>query len=244
MHPSRASILVVEDDPSVARALVDALEMTDYRVWHAVDGHDAQGQLERAQPDLVLLDLMLPDIDGLVLCSRLKSVAEVPIIICSGSARRSDPILALKLGADDFIKKPFEVDDILARIEALLRRAPPRGADGLATPPHSSELRVGELLVEPDRRRATLAGQQLTLTPTEFRLLTVLVMHADTILTRDYLAHEVWGYADASNSRTIDVHIRRVRQKLAHCRAPGPAIISVRGMGYRLAADESAITAA
>src|SRR4051812_47739255 len=83
MHPSRASILVVEDDPAVARALMDALEMTDYRVWHAVDGHDAQGQLERAQPDLVLLDLMLPDIDGLVLCSRLKSVAEVPIIICS-----------------------------------------------------------------------------------------------------------------------------------------------------------------
>src|SRR5882672_10704481 len=168
MHPSRASILVVEDDAAVARALVDALEMTDYRVWHAVDGHDAQGQLERAQPDLVLLDLMLPDIDGLVLCSRLKSVAEVPIIICSGSARRSDPILALKLGADDFIKKPFELDDVLARIEAVLRRAPPRTADG-GPPPRSTELRVAELLVEPGRRRATLAGHQLTLTPTEFR---------------------------------------------------------------------------
>src|SRR6267378_6225842 len=149
MHPSRASILVVEDDPAVARALVDALEFTDYRVWHAVDGHDAQGQLDRAQPDLVLLDLMLPDIDGLVLCSRLKSVAEVPIIICSGSARRSDPILALKLGADDFIKKPFEVDDVLARVEAVLRRAPPRSADGVVTPPPSTELRAGELSVEP-----------------------------------------------------------------------------------------------
>ena len=244
MHPARASILVVEDDPAVARALVDALEMTDYRVWHAVDGHDAQGQLERAQPDMVLLDLMLPDIDGLVLCGRLKSVTDVPIIICSGSVRRSDPVLALKLGADDFIKKPFEVDDVLARIEAVLRRAPPRAADGLVTPPRSTDLRVGELLIEPGRRRATLAGQQLTFTPTEFRLLSVLVMHADTILSRDYLAQEVWGYADASNSRTIDVHIRRVRQKLAHCRAAGPAIISVRGMGYRLAADESTITAA
>jgi DNA-binding response OmpR family regulator len=243
MRQARASILVVEDDPGVARALVDALEMADYRVWHALDGHDAQGQLARAQPNLVLLDLMLPDIDGLVLCSRLKSLAEVPIIICSGSARRSDPVLALKLGADDFIKKPFEVDDVLARIEAVLRRAPRRGSDGLP-PPRSTDLRVGDLVLDPGRRRVTLAGQQLTLTPTEFRLLTVLVAQAGAILSRDYLAHEVWGYADASNSRTIDVHIRRVRQKLAHCRAPGPAIISVRGMGYRLAAADSAITAA
>jgi DNA-binding response OmpR family regulator len=217
--------------------------MSDYRVWHAADGHDAQGQLERARPDLVLLDLMLPDIDGLVLCSRLKSVAEVPIIVCSGSARRSDPVLALKLGADDFIKKPFEVDDVLARIEAVLRRAPPRGTDGLPAP-RATDLRVGDLVLEPGRRRVTLAGQQLALTPTEFRLLTVLVVQAGAILSRDYLAHEVWGYADASNSRTIDVHIRRVRQKLAHCRVPGPAIISVRGMGYRLAAADPAITAA
>jgi DNA-binding response OmpR family regulator len=239
IRSARASILVVEDDPGVARTLVDALEIADYRVWHAVNGQDARGQLEHAKPDLILLDLMLPDIDGLVLCSVLKSIADVPIMICSGTSRRGDPVLALKLGADDFVRKPFDLDDLLARIEAVLRRAPPRTEDGLA-PPHPTELRVGELVVEPGRRRVALGGEQLALTPTEFRLLTVLAANVEDILTRDQLAQEVWGYADASNGRTIDVHVRRLRMKLAQGAAPGPAILSVRGMGYRLTADETA----
>jgi DNA-binding response OmpR family regulator len=121
LRPTRASILVVEDDPAAARMLIDALEDTDYRVWHATDGQDARGLVERADPDLILLDLMLPDIDGLVLCSLLKSIADVPIVICTASARRSDPVLALKLGADDFVRKPFEIEALLARIEAVLR---------------------------------------------------------------------------------------------------------------------------
>src|SRR5437588_8381219 len=149
MRPARASILVVEDDPAMVRALVDALEEADYRVWHAVNGNDARAELERARPDLILLDLMLPDIDGLVLCSVLKSVADVPIVICSASARRSDPVLALKLGADDFIKKPFEVDDLLARVEAVLRRAPPREHGEPLPPLRPTELHVAELVVEP-----------------------------------------------------------------------------------------------
>jgi two-component system response regulator MtrA len=243
MRQARASILVVEDDAAVARALVDALEIADYRVWHAVDGRDARGQLERAQPDLILLDLLLPDIDGLVLCSMLKSVADVPIIICSATARRSDPVLALKLGADDFVKKPFDLDDLLARIEAVLRRAPPRQTGRLPAP-RSTDLRVGTLTVEPARRRALIGDEPLLLTPTEFRLLTVLAANAEQILTRDHLAHDVWGYADASNGRTIDVHIRRLRAKLLHAPVRGPAIVSVRGMGYRLTAEETAITAA
>src|SRR6266700_4583153 len=187
-RPPRASILVVEDDPAVARTLVDALEYADYRVWHAVDGQDARGQIERARPDLIMLDLMLPDIDGLVLCSLLKSIADVPIMICTASARRSDPVLALKLGADDFVRKPFELDDLLARIEAVLRRAPPKAGGDHLPPPRVTELRVGSLLVEPARRRATLGEDPLTLTPTEFRLLTVLAAHAETVLTRDQLA--------------------------------------------------------
>ncbi len=244
-RPVRASILVVEDDPAVARVLMDALELADYRVWHAVNGVDARGQMQRARfsPDLILLDLMLPDIDGLVLCSLLKSLSDVPIIICSGTARRSDPILALKLGADDFVKKPFDMDDLLARVEAVLRRAPPR-EHGMAPPPRPPELRVGGLVVEPARRQAFLAGESLALTPTEFRLLTVLAAQADEILSREYLAQEVWGYADVSNGRTIDVHIRRLRIKLSSGGAAGPAIISVRGMGYRIAADSTANTAA
>jgi two-component system response regulator MtrA len=252
MRSSRASILVVEDDAATARVLVDMLEEADYRVWLAISGHDARGQLERARPQLILLDLILPDIDGLVLCSVLKSMADVPIVICSSSSRRGDPVLALKLGADDFIKKPFEVDQLLARIEAVLRRASPAAATAVTSAVLPSggpqrmggEVRVGELVVDAPRRRALLGGLQLVVTPTEFRLLAVLAAQAEEVLSRDLLAREVWGYADASNGRTIDVHIRRLRTKLASGPVPGPAILSVRGTGYRLTGRESAITAA
>jgi two-component system response regulator MtrA len=232
---ARATILVVEDDPAMARTLIDALELADYRVWHAVDGADARSKLELARPDLILLDLILPDVDGLVLCYTLKSASHAPIVICSGTNRRRDPILALKLGADDFVHKPFELEDLLARIEAVLRRAPPH----TAVPQHPPELRVGELVIEPARHRVQVGSVPLALTPTEFRLLTVLAARPDEVLSRDELAHEVWGYADASHTRTIDVHVRRLRAKLAHVEGvTGPTIVSVRGAGYRLSAPQ------
>ena len=235
----RATILVVEDDPAVARTLVDALDLAGYRVWHAIDGADARSQLERASPDLVLLDLILPDIDGLVLCYTLKALANVPIVICSATARRRDPILALKLGADDFIHKPFELDDLLARIEAVLRRTPPTHAP----PPHAPELRVGELVVEPARHRVMVGEELLSLTPTEFRLVTVLAARPEEVLSRDELAQEVWGTSDVNHGRTIDVHVRRLRMKLNRATAQAPAIISVRRSGYKMTAQESTSTA-
>jgi DNA-binding response OmpR family regulator len=241
---TRPCVLVVEDDAVMARTLVDALELDGYRVWHAADGQEARAYLERAHPDLILLDLLLPDFDGLVLCSMLKATAEIPIIICSASSRRSDPVLSLKLGADDFVRKPFELDDLLARIEAVLRRSPPKSVGSSMPLARTAELRVGELVVEPPRRRSTLGGEPVMLTPTEFRLLTALMTHAGSVLTRDTLAQQVWGYADASNGRTIDVHVRRLRVKLSQGHVPGPSIISVRGMGYRITADDSAISAA
>jgi DNA-binding response OmpR family regulator len=236
----RATILVVEDDPPTARALADALDMAGYRVWHAIDGADARGQLERARPDMILLDLILPDIDGLVLCYTLRSAANVPIVICSGTSRKRDSILALKLGADDFVRKPFELDDLLARVEAVLRRAPRRPVG----PPAAPELRVGRLLVEPARHRAQLGDELLALTPTEFRLITVMAARPEQVLSRDELGQEVWGYTDGSHGRTIDVHVRRLRIKLQHAAVPAPAIISVRGSGYKLTAHETATSAA
>jgi DNA-binding response OmpR family regulator len=131
---------------------------------------------------------------------------------------------------------------LLARVEAILRRARPRTKQNL--PPQATALQVGALVVGPVRRRALLGDEQLALTPTEFRLITVLSAHAEAVLSRDQLAHQLWGYSDASNSRTIDVHIRRLRAKLARSRVCGPAILSVRGTGYRITAEESAMTAA
>jgi two-component system response regulator MtrA len=237
---TRATILVVEDDAAVARTLIDALDLAGYRVWHAIDGADARAQIGQVRPDMILLDLILPDIDGLVLCYTLKATANVPIVICSASNRRRDPILALKLGADDFVRKPFELDDLLARVEAVLRRAPRI----TAAPPVAPELRVGELLVEPARHRVQVGDHLLNLTPTEFRLITVLAAHPEQILSRDDLAQEVWGYSDASHGRTIDVHVRRLRVKLQRPGLQGPTIVSVRRSGYKLTAHHSATSAA
>jgi DNA-binding response OmpR family regulator len=236
---ARSTILVVEDDPVVARSLIEALDLVGYRVWHAVDGADARAQITQARPDMILLDLILPDIDGLVLCYTLKATANVPIVICSASNRRRDPILALKLGADDFVHKPFELDDLLARVEAVLRRTP-RASAPLVAP----ELRVGELLVEPARHRVQVGDHPLNLTPTEFRLITVLAAHPEQVLSRDDLAQEVWGYSDASHGRTIDVHVRRLRVKLQRPGLAGPTIVSVRRSGYKLTAQHSATSAA
>jgi two-component system response regulator MtrA len=239
---SRATILVVEDDAAIARALIEALDMAGYRVWHAIDGADARSQLERARPDMILLDLILPDIDGLVLCYTLKAAANVPIVICSATNRKRDPILALKLGADDFVHKPFELDDLLARVEAVLRRAPPTSTT--VRPPQAPEMRVGDLLVEPARHRVQLGNELLSLTPTEFRLITVMASRPDQVLSRDELAQDVWGYSDVNHGRTIDVHVRRLRLKLQRASMPAPAIVSVRGSGYKLSAHESATSAA
>jgi DNA-binding response OmpR family regulator len=236
---SRATILVVEDDPALARILIEALDLAGYRVLHAIDGADARAHVQRTRPDLILLDLILPDVDGLVLCYTLKAAANVPIVICSGTNRRRDPILALKLGADDFVHKPFELDDLLARIEVILRRTP----RPVAAPP-PPELRVGTLLVEPARHRVLLSGEPVALTPTEFRLITVMAGHPEHVLSRDELAQEVWGVRDMTHGRTIDVHVRRLRLKLLRTGLPGPSIVSVRRSGYKLTQRERATSAA
>ncbi len=233
------AVLLVEDDPAVARTLTDVLESSGYRVWHVENGADAKTMLEQAHPDLIVLDLMLPDVDGLVLCSSLKAIADVPIIICSAANQTRDRVLGLKLGADDFIGKPFDIYEFEARVEAVLRRAQQPKASETPTP-SSDQIRIGELVVDRSRRRVTLGGQGLQLTPTEYRLLVALASRPDEILSREELAQLVWGYQDVSSGRTIDVHIRRLRVKLASGPVPPPPIISVRGFGYKIAPEEHA----
>jgi DNA-binding response OmpR family regulator len=229
--------MLVEDDTAVAQTLTDALETSGYRVWLAETGADARTLLEQTRPDLVILDLMLPDVDGLVLCSGLKGIADVPIIICSATPQKRDAILGLKLGADDFVAKPFDIYELEARVEAVLRRTSHQRTVEPAAPP--DHIRVGELIIDRSRRRVTLGAEPVQLTPTEYRLVSALASRPDEILSRDELATLVWGYQDASSGRTIDVHIRRLRVKLNSGPVPAPAIVAVRGFGYKMALEET-----
>jgi DNA-binding response OmpR family regulator len=235
--------MLVEDDHAVAQTLTDALESSGYRIWLAETGADARTLLEQTRPDLIILDLMLPDVDGLVLCSGLKAIADVPIVICSATPQKRDAILGLKLGADDFISKPFDIYELEARVEAVLRRTSQSRAPATSPSP-PDHIRVGELIIDRSRRRVTLGGQSIQLTPTEYRLVSALASRPDEILSRDDLATLVWGYQDASSGRTIDVHIRRLRVKLAQGPVPAPAIVAVRGFGYKMAVEEGANGAA
>lgn len=229
---TRGTILIVEDDAAIAYMLSDVLTSSGYLVREAATGSAARGMVEHVEPNLIILDLVLPDEDGLVLCSVLKQMADVPILVCSGTQRRRDEFLSLKLGADDFIAKPFDVYDLLARIEVLLRRATQHRMGSV--PMQQAPIRIGELLIDPTPHQVTLAGTLLQLTPTEYRLLSVLAARPDQVVPRDTLAKLVWGDPDTGTSRTIDVHIGRLRVKLSQGGARAPQIVSVRGFGYKI----------
>jgi len=169
---SRATILLVEDDPTVAAMLKDRLEARGYRVWHAASAAEAEAMAGELHLDLVILDLMLPDAHGLVLCAELKEKQAAPIIICSGTKRKDDAALGFKLGADDFVAKPFSVGELEARIEATLRRPAPRVAPGSPSPP--GEQHIGALVIDRARCRVTLGAEVVRPTPTEYRLLCAL----------------------------------------------------------------------
>lgn len=238
----RGTILIIEDDEAVAEMLDEILETSGFRTEHVLNGAQARTSVENSPPDLIILDLMLPDVDGLVLCSTLKTTSDVPIIVCSATTRKRDSIVALRLGADDFIAKPFDVDNLLARVEVVLRRSERGRAATPAVVPSTDpqdELRIGALVVDAHQRRVSLGGQPLWLTPTEYRLLSALMRRPGQVLTREELAHIVWGYEEASMGRTIDVHIRRLRVKLSSGPVAAPPISSVRGFGYKIAEEGS-----
>src|SRR5947208_917981 len=238
-HPNArtrpTNVLIVEDNPATARALTELLEGNGYEVSTAEDGATAKALLDQVHPDLIILDLMLPDVDGLVLCADLKARMDVPIIVVSGTNRKRDGTLALRLGADDFVAKPFDMYDLEARVEAVLRRSSRSKTERTANEP--DHFQIGDLLISRSRRYVTLGGRELQVTPTEYRLLSALASRPDEVLTRDELAHHVWGYEDASSGRAIDVHIRRLRMKLETGAAPPPKIISVRGLGYKMLSE-------
>jgi DNA-binding response OmpR family regulator len=228
------SILLVEDDLDTARSLTKALEASGYRITAVDTGLEARSIIEHVHPDLILLDLMLPDTDGLVLTTALKSITSAPIIICSARQEQVDRVLGLKLGADDFVAKPFDLDELEARIEAVLRRAS-RVREVSSVP--ADQIRVGELVVSQSRGSVTLSGQPVHLTPTEYRLLVALASRPDEVLTREALGQLVWGYQDLGTGHLIDVHIGRLRLKLRRVSRSAPVIVTVRGKGYTIASE-------
>jgi two-component system, OmpR family, response regulator RegX3 len=214
-------LLVVEDEDAIAEPLVEGLEREGFVVERAATGQEA---LDADVPDLVLLDLRLPDLDGLEVCRRLRERSRVPIIVVSARGEEVDRVVGLELGADDYVVKPYGLRELLARIRAVLRRAEPAGADG---PSH-----VDGLEVDPRTRRATVDGRELALTPKEFDLLALLAADPGAAVARDRIFAQVWGTRWYGSPKTIDVHVAALRRKLGD---PG-WIETVRGVGFRLRA--------
>jgi DNA-binding response OmpR family regulator len=227
-----SSILLVEDDPAVATMLKDVLELKGYDVWPAESGAEAEAILKDSVPDLIILDLMLPDANGLILFFDIKARADVPVIICSGTRRKEDAVLALRLGAEDFVPKPFSAQELQARIEAVLRRNQVRHTTNRNGDIGTEQF--GNLVVDRGRCRAMIENVELPLTPTEFRLLSMLVTHVDEVVAKKELAESVWGAYDPDVGRTLDVHMRRLRGKLRASAGKAPLLETVRSFGYRL----------
>jgi DNA-binding response OmpR family regulator len=216
-------VVVVEDESAIADAIKARLEQEGFDVEVAGDGPGAVELIERSHPDLVVLDLMLPGFDGLEVCRRIQEHRHVPVIMVTAKDSETDVLVGLGVGADDYITKPFSMRELVARVHALLRRAQ-RNA-----PIQAEKVHVGDLAVDPQRRLVTMAAVKVHLTATEFDLIHFLAVGAGTVFSREQLLHDVWGYEGHSGLRTVDSHIRALRQKL------GPDMIrTVHGVGYAL----------
>ncbi|MBK6887177.1 MAG: response regulator transcription factor [Tetrasphaera sp.] len=221
-----ARLLVVEDEPLINQAVTDRLRAEGYAVRQAFTGPDAVAAAQEELPDAVILDLMLPGFDGIEVCRRVQSQRPVPVLMLTARDDESDILVGLGVGADDYLTKPFRMRELVARVQALLRRV--ERAEVLARR-DSPVLSVGSLSVDPARRRVVVDGREVHLTPTEFDLLTALAAEPGTVLTREKLLLDVWGWADASGTRTVDSHVKALRAKLG-----GHRVRTVHGVGYAL----------
>ncbi len=223
-------ILIVDDEPNIRDLVRFNLDKAGYITSEAQDGLDALDAARKERPDLILLDLMLPGKDGLEVCRRLKSQREtsgIAIIMLTAKAEEIDKILGLEMGADDYITKPFSPRELIARVKAVLRRGQKEAALG-------GELVIGQLRFDLASYEAYTDKEKLELTPKEYELLKLFASNVGKAFTRDELLEKVWGYEYYGDTRTVDVHIRHLRIKLAHSPALAEAIETVRGVGYKL----------
>ena len=218
------TILVVDDEPTLREALVDALEADGFRVVAAADGREALTQFRAERPDLVLLDLMLPELSGIEVCRIIRAESGVPIVMLTAKDSELDKVVGLELGADDYVTKPFNPRALVARVKAILRRTD-------ATAKGGRPIQVGDLRIDPRRREASVGERRLELRAREFDLLAALARDPGVVLSRDALLEDVWGTDFPGETRTVDVHVAELRKKLGD---DGPQVETIRGIGYRL----------
>jgi DNA-binding response OmpR family regulator len=225
------NILVVEDEGSIASFVSLYLKNAGYGVRTAATGAEALSQVGSQMPGLIVLDLMLPDIDGIEVCKRIRQTSDVPILMLTARDEDVDKIIGLEVGADDYLTKPFNPRELVARVKSILRRTTPERRDR-----ETEVITHGQLTVDSGRREAKVADEEIQLAPKEFDLLWELLDHRGLVLTRDQLLERVWGYTFAGDTRTVDVHVRQLRRKLGDA----SPIVTVWGVGYKVSPAKDA----
>jgi DNA-binding response OmpR family regulator len=226
MGGGQQTVLVVEDESSIASFVSLYLKNAGYAVKTAATGGEALSTVATGTPDLIVLDLMLPDIDGIEVCKRIRQRSDVPILMLTARDEDVDKIIGLEVGADDYLTKPFNPRELVARVKSVLRRAIPD-----RRLPETELMRHGDLTVDAGRREVRVGEEEVQLAPKEFDLLWELLDHRGLVLTRDQLLERVWGYTFAGDTRTVDVHVRQLRRKLGDA----SPIVTVWGVGYKVA---------
>ena len=225
---ARKTVLIIEDEDNLLAPLTYNLEREGYRVVTATDGGEGLELAREKSPSLVILDIMLPTMDGIQVCRVLRSESGVPILMLTAKGEELDKVLGLEMGADDYMTKPFSMRELIARVKAMLRRTElsPASTDG-------GVIKSGDLSIDVEARKVSLGGVPVKLKPKEFELLTLFAGHPGKAFTRDDILDKIWGGKDNIDRRTVDVHVRWIRQKLGEGDGAPRRIITIRGHGYR-----------
>jgi two-component system OmpR family response regulator len=225
-----SKILVVEDDPDLLETLKYNLKKESYTVVTAVDGEQALEAARKEKPDLIILDVMLPKLNGFEVCRILRKDMTVPVLMLTAKASETDRVVGLEIGADDYVTKPFSMRELIARIRAMLRRT----KIAAEQPDSEALLKIGDIELDISRHTASKRKVALDLTPKEFDLLVFLARHKGLVFSREQLLEKVWGYDYAGDTRTVDVHIRWLREKIEDLPNEPKLLVTVRGVGYKL----------
>ena len=232
MSVTETTVLVVEDEESFIDALTVGLRREGFRVQVARDGAQALDLFDAVNPDLVLLDVMLPKVSGIDVCRQLRKRSQVPIIMVTAKGAEIDTVVGLEVGADDYVTKPYRLRELVARMRAVLRRAP-RDRNGDAS---GEVLEVGDVTLDPERHEVVIRGDHVQLPLKEFELLELLLDNAGRVLTRETLIDRVWGADYVGDTKTLDVHIKRLRSKVEDDPSTPSRIVTIRGLGYKFEA--------